>query len=101
MIGNGAYPSVHLWPLDQDGTAYHATECWCWSSGLYGAPEPPRRHLSGEVPNPPTRPYGCCSPMGTNARGVAQCSEGHGDYPDACEEAIPPLHASGEQEAQR
>lgn len=26
-----------------------------------------------------------CSPMGTNARGVAQCSEGHGDYPDACD----------------
>jgi hypothetical protein len=28
-----------------------------------------------------------CVPMGTNARGVAQCSEGHGDYPDACNEA--------------
>lgn len=28
-----------------------------------------------------------CSPMGTNARGVAQCSDGHGDYPDACNEA--------------
>lgn len=28
-----------------------------------------------------------CSPMGVNARGVAQCSEGHGDFPDACNEA--------------
>lgn len=28
-----------------------------------------------------------CSPMGVNARGVAQCSEGHGDFPDACMEA--------------
>ena len=27
-----------------------------------------------------------CSAMGVNARGVAQCSEGHGDYPDACKE---------------
>jgi hypothetical protein len=34
-----------------------------------------------------TSAYGGCSPMGTNARGVAQCSEGHGDYPDACNEA--------------
>ena len=28
-----------------------------------------------------------CSPMGINARGVTQCSEGHGDYPDACIQA--------------
>ena len=28
-----------------------------------------------------------CSPMGVNARGVAQRSEGHGDYPDACASA--------------
>ena len=28
-----------------------------------------------------------CSPMGANARGVAQCSEGHGDFPAACDEA--------------
>lgn len=26
-------------------------------------------------------------PMGVNARGVAQCDSGHGDYPDACDEA--------------
>jgi hypothetical protein len=25
--------------------------------------------------------------MGVNARGVAQCDSGHGDYPDACNEA--------------
>ncbi len=30
-----------------------------------------------------------CAPMGTNARGVAQCADGHGDYPDACAEATP------------
>ena len=28
-----------------------------------------------------------CSPMGQNARGAPQCSEGHGDFPDACDEA--------------
>ncbi len=28
-----------------------------------------------------------CTPMGVNARGVAQCANGHGDYPDACDEA--------------
>lgn len=30
-----------------------------------------------------------CTPMGVNARGVAQCADGHGDYPDACDEATP------------
>jgi len=28
-----------------------------------------------------------CAPMGTNARGVAQCDSGHGDFPDACQDA--------------
>ena len=28
-----------------------------------------------------------CSAMGQNARGTAQCSEGHGDFPAACDEA--------------
>jgi hypothetical protein len=25
----------HLWLTDDDGVRYHATECWCWSSGMY------------------------------------------------------------------
>lgn len=32
-------------------------------------------------------PQNRCEPMGVNARGVTQCDSGHGDYPDACNEA--------------
>ena len=60
--------------------------CTCGTqSALYGDSGAPKRASGAHKRWKRAKEQ--CAPMGTNARGVAQCDSGHGDYPDACNEA--------------